>query len=438
MNHMAVTVNTARINWYEGANNYAQLVAAAIDEAGGRAFVTESAQPGSQLGGLWTKDQLSTKSIAEATNLYELGKALFQSGQVWLHADAAQIFADKASIVEPIFQKFGVKDPVGVLGQLWVCGAVWTQPFRTPFGDGGCRAQGNPFGSDALYDTDAKVIPVDGAATAKLLDEEISKPLIALFADMQGAQTVTRLVMRISPEEMDRDPIFGFHPSLDAVAQVRTAETWSVCTTGWYPADKRRLQIPGIGSWIVPLDSAAVVKDARFLDAPAASRVEALDESGPPMVIAKGQVGLVDSAIAGALPGKPSPARALVLAPAEPWTPPASDPPATKLLGWERPNGCTPKAGWVDGKLPPANGVQPDNNNPPGDPPTSGFDVVGNDAGNGASGGTSGGSKAGGGCTAAPTAPTGSALAAGIFGLLALLIAASRRESQGAPGRRTP
>ncbi len=435
MNHMAVTVNPARINWFGGANNYQQLVAAAIDEAGGRGFVTESAQPGAQIQGLWSKDQLSTDSIAKATNLYELGKALFQSGQVWLHADAAQVFADKASIVEPIFLKFGVKDPVAVLGQLWVCGAVWTQPWRTPFGDGGCRAQGNPFGSDALYDTDAKAIPVDGAATAKLLDADIVKPLGTLFDGMRAAPTVTRMVMRIGPTEMDRDPIFGFHPSLPAVERTRTAKTWNVCTTGWLPADKRRLEIAGVGSWIVPFDTNAIVKDARFLDAPAASVVEAMDESGAPMVIAKSQFGLVDTAIAGALPGKPSPARALSLAKAQPWAPPTSDPPATKLTVWNKPGNCTPKAGWVDGKLPPANAVIPDPNNPDGDGPATGFDVSGTDAATDASGGApsrSGGS--GGGCTAAPTAPTGSAMLAGLFALLALLIA-TRRAAGPTPAR---
>ncbi len=161
MNHLAVEVNSTRINWFGQANNYQQLVAAAIDEAAGRAFVTESAQPGTQLQGLWSAATLDTKAFASATNLKEFGIALFQSGQVWLHADAAQVFADKASIVEPIFKTFGVKEPVAVLGQLWVCGAVWAQPWRTPAGDGACRTQGgNPFIGSSLTAEDATLLPV--------------------------------------------------------------------------------------------------------------------------------------------------------------------------------------------------------------------------------------------------------------------------------------
>ena len=432
MNHLAVEVNPTRINWFGQANNYQQLVAAAIDEAAGRAFVTESAQQGSQLQGLWSAATLDTKALASATNLKEFGIALFQSGQVWLHADAAQVFADKASIVEPIFKTFGVKEPVAVLGQLWVCGAVWAQPWRTPAGDGACRTQGgNPFSGPSLKAEDAALLPVNGAATAKALQKEIAEPLLTLFEGMKQAPMVSRLVMRIGPTEMDRDPIFGFHPSLPAVDRVRRADTWQVCSTGWQPADLRRIEIEGSGSWIVSQNAPAVTNDPRFVGAPAASRVEAYDESGPAMPIAKAQIGLVDTAIAGALPGQPSPARKLALAPASPWAAPASDPLVTKLTAWKKPGGsCVPKPGWVDGKLPPSGQAKPDVGNPPGDPPATGFDVIGADGAGDAAGGSGGsGGGSGGGCVAGPAHTPLSAWWV-TLGLLALVALRRRREER--------
>ncbi len=46
-NHLHVRINPMRLNLFKGANNYPQVLSAAIDEAAGRAFVTEYAQPGS-------------------------------------------------------------------------------------------------------------------------------------------------------------------------------------------------------------------------------------------------------------------------------------------------------------------------------------------------------------------------------------------------------
>jgi MYXO-CTERM domain-containing protein len=60
-------------------------------------------------------------------------------------------------------------------------------------------------------------------------------------------------------------------------------------------------------------------------------------------------------AIAGATPGKPSLPKDLVLQTAVPWSPPQSDILVTKLGPWKQPAPWyTPKAGWVDGKLPPS------------------------------------------------------------------------------------
>jgi hypothetical protein len=135
---------------------------------------------------------------------------------------------------------------------------------------------------------------------------------------------------------MTKDPVFAFDPSLPAIPQVREAEVRAVCIDGWYPANGVRVTMPKLGSWIFPAKSYALsltktAADPRFKDAPAALKVEVLDETGPSFVVAAAAVDLADMAMAGALPGQPSLPANLAIAHGQAWEPPPSDPTATAL-----------------------------------------------------------------------------------------------------------
>ena len=419
-NMMHVEVNPARINWLSNANNYEQVVAAAIDEAAGRAFITESAQSGgAAAGALPSTAQLDTKWAAEATNLYDLGIALYNADPTgastpWLHPDSAKLFVEKAGIVEPIFKVFGVKDGPAALAQLWVCGSIWSGNTFSPIGNDTCIPAGESFFSpSATWEaSDAKLLPADGKALAEALEAEIAAPIRTLREQFAAAKTVTRLVLKIGPTEMDRDPVFAFNPSLPDVARDRVAKTWQVCQDGWFPASHTRVEIPGVGSYLFPVGTASSANDARWAKAPFASRIDVLDETGNPIPVASSQVELVDTAIAGALPGTPSPAAKLALDKPTFWQPPASDPKATGLLPWKKPGWCSKaKEGWVDGQLPPSGGDTDAGPTDTTDTSTAndGTSSGGND-GTGGLDSSGGGStdtprKSEGGCTAAPVAP---------------------------------
>ncbi|MCO4763588.1 MAG: hypothetical protein KC502_18905, partial [Myxococcales bacterium] len=138
---------------------------------------------------------------------------------------------------------------------------------------------------------------------------------------------VTRLVMRISPDEMDRDPIFGFNAALPNVSNEYKATFKRVCSTGWYPYDKTRLTIDGVGSYVfdgvIPNDFTSSGKvgnnavDKRFIESPMALKIELLDETGAATPVHNSQVDLVDTAIAGATIGKKSLPDNLILKPVD-------------------------------------------------------------------------------------------------------------------------
>jgi len=181
---------------------------------------------------------------------------------------------------------------------------------------------------------------VDAKAAREALQEDFCAPLKAATKLVQSQSKLTRLAMRISPEEMTKDPVFAFHPNLPDVSRDWQATSNVVCAADGFSASQYRLSLQGFGSWRfaappsgqgvpqpfgpdLPITSA----DPRFADAPAALSIELLDEQGPVKPIAPGQIELVDSAIATAREGQPQLPANLVLqdAPAR-YTPPASDP----------------------------------------------------------------------------------------------------------------
>ncbi|MSP90633.1 MAG: DUF2330 domain-containing protein [Myxococcales bacterium] len=410
-NHLHVEVNPARIDWFQGGQNFAQLAAAAIDEAGGRAFVTESAQPGAALPNLLGNLEASPAKFKNAKSLYDVALALPQSGLPMTEEVAAVL--DDALGLAQLFPGVGAAQ---ALANLHSCGQYFTMPFGPP----DCQLPKLTLKKAALQGRF-----VDGGVLAKVVEEGLVTPLRDLRDGLKAAPMVTRMTLRISPEEMDRDPIFAFNPDLPAVAPTRVAQYRNVCTTGWHPPDALRLTLAGLGSWVMKgAWGVNLSKDARFAQAPTALRVELLDETGGPVGIDAGQIELVDTAIMGALPGKASLPHGMTLKVPTAWLPPVSDAPVLQLSGWKRPYPqCVPKKGWVEGKLPPVGAV-------PGDPRLPG--IEGGGRGADALGQAAAGSDAmatGPGCTAAPGGQAGGMGLAALGGLLLAVVAVWRRRA---------
>jgi hypothetical protein len=309
-NHMHVELNPLKLNWFGNGSNYPQVMAAAIDEAAGHAFVTEYADAGSKTQLLNSNTRMDAAPFNFVTSAMGLSEALLKSRLI--------LTKDSVGILEKFtgLAKLSGQNPLNYYSLLRNCGNArngsWClKQLRGP-----------------------STMPVDGPKLGAALLKDFIEPIHTVSDRLGSSPRVTRLVMRISPEEMDRDPIFGFNAALPNVSNEYKARFKRVCSTGWYPYDKTRLVIDGVGSYVIdgkiPNDGGGTVGnnavDKRFVEAPMALKIQLLDETGPAQAIATAQVELIDTAIAGAVIGKKSLPKGLVLTPADKrWQLPESD-----------------------------------------------------------------------------------------------------------------
>jgi MYXO-CTERM domain-containing protein len=307
-NHMHVAVNPARIDWFNQAKNYDQVLAAAIDDASGRAFATEYAGKLPQT--VTTVANINMNAVSTVTPTFDLTAlntdllaktTTRQAAWNRVLAQKLPITSSVATILEKYLQQAGNQDPV-----------TYYQNLATT----------NGAIIDPLFD-------VDGQALAAELESGFCKAVREMGTRLGSATKVTRLVMRISPAEMLHDPVFAYSTTLPDVSNVTNAIAHGVCRGGSYNIDAERLTLANLGSWVFPMADGNIANlktaaDPRFASAPAALRVEVLDETGEPFLVKPDDVGKVDGAIANAHAGAPS--LTIKLDPGDVrWTPPATD-----------------------------------------------------------------------------------------------------------------
>jgi hypothetical protein len=346
-NHLHVVVNPLKFDWFGGGGNYAQVLSQAIDEAAGRAFVTEFAgklpesvsvadptfvpQPFGGPAPVLTEPlvdytRLSTAGLAQAKTACDVRDAL-EKTRFPIDSETATILEKATGIAKFLANGAEVKPAEVVMAYLLI---EQLQGGVTPCDPGQ---------------------KVDGAALAAELDEKFAKPIAQVAALLTAQPKFTRLVMKVSPKEMTKDPVFAWNPSLPDVARERKGQVASVCGGGDLTVTAQRLAVDELKSSHVIADTASgrtsstpgsSALDLRWKSAPAALRVELLDETGPALPIAQADIDVVDAAIAGAHLGKASLPAGLTLKPAEVrWTPPANDPIVTSVAQSSDPGGCS-------------------------------------------------------------------------------------------------
>ena len=314
--------------------NYDQVVSAAIDEAAGHAFVTEASVKGATLAKLSPLQDLDLTLLKSAKNVYDLSQFLAQAK---LQPDGELLEAMQGAFANAGSMFMGAKG-LDVLAALQSCGIYWQ--------NGGADACNTP--GLTLVRSLLSTVTVDGAAVAGSVQSGIIDPLFHVADLLAASARTTRLVLRISPDEMDRDPVFAFHGSLPEVAPTLPVRFHAVCKDGWQNGPQAtRMAIAGMGSWLI---ADRTIIDPLFLPTPTALAVSVQEETGDPVQIDQKDRKLVDQAIAGALPGKVSIPTGMMLASPAPFLPPPSAPPVTVQGAWHQPGDCVPLAGWVDGQ----------------------------------------------------------------------------------------
>jgi hypothetical protein len=189
VNYRHVQINEVLINWGAGGANYTDVVSQAVDEAGGKAFVTDFAgRIDSQLADIlkpFSEDYLN--QVAQATTVSDLYRA--------------QINDPTNPDYQRVFRSFLVKPEDVSEEDYQSCPECYVDPNQ----------------------------PVDGMAFAEKIRTEINPVYEHIQYLNQNLNYLTRLYTTLSPQEMEDDPSFSINPDLEDVSNLHTAEGIMYC-----------------------------------------------------------------------------------------------------------------------------------------------------------------------------------------------------------------
>jgi MYXO-CTERM domain-containing protein len=246
-NYNALELNEARINWFNANSNYNAVVTEAADEAGGQGFVTEYAQPASNLvGTTWTEvDAALWNAIETNQDGVTPSQLVDRTLQTYAGWDG---FWD-------VFREHVTLPPQITLEQIQAC------PFCTHDG----------------------LVPSPEYLAA--LESDVIEPAQVIEKLLAARPFVTRLYSTLSAAEMTVDPLFTYNADLEPISNLHTAERIIECAPGYYP---------NTAPWRIELPQGGVIRGgpqdignwpASFADQPANRRILRQGEAGPGQVL---------------------------------------------------------------------------------------------------------------------------------------------------------
>jgi MYXO-CTERM domain-containing protein len=198
-NYFEIKLNEARINWLSGGGNYNELVKRAADEAGGNAFIAEYAGTARILDrALWPNPQINLALLRVNATPPEFLQMLVAQG---LTSYGQTLPLLRVYIPEPqVLKDMGVSE-----AQFYANNAFYWQRYQADFA---------PFDPDKLTNE---------------IDKAIVKPLRDGQTMFDAHPYLTRLATFISPEEMNRDPLFIFNEELPPLSNVHISVANILC-----------------------------------------------------------------------------------------------------------------------------------------------------------------------------------------------------------------
>ncbi|MCA9514042.1 MAG: DUF2330 domain-containing protein [Myxococcales bacterium] len=269
-NWMHVVLNEKKIDWLNYGQNYQDLVTQAVNEAAGHGFVTEYAGSSALLDG-----------------------ALYRDGQFDL-ARLAQITSPAAFVDELLRQGFPRDTTMQGLLRKYI-----PMPAEV-------AAQGVDERSfyNNLEGYDLSGIEFDPQGFVADLEERVITPLREAQDLFDASPYLTRLFTTVSPEEMDRDPVFVQNADLGDVSNQHTAMAQSVCDEDDPQKMKQIIITLESGETLTvdgPFDDYCPYCGGETIDLaptePAAARIELIGRTGQPVLVDPGMVAEVDKAL---------------------------------------------------------------------------------------------------------------------------------------------
>ncbi len=197
-NFFNVGINWGKINWFDGGSNYIDVVTAAVSEAAGHGFVTEYAGPSDLMkeAVYWEGRFDQVENLAAYTHPRDFYNAFISSGL----PSNTQTLA--------ILQKY-IPVPAEYEGE--------AMNFY------------NEIAWNSQWDEYLDNLDFDPVAATAEIQEVIVEPILDAQAMLDAKPYMTRIFTTMSPDDMDRDPIFVNAPSLGDVSKDHVADATGVC-----------------------------------------------------------------------------------------------------------------------------------------------------------------------------------------------------------------
>jgi hypothetical protein len=214
LNYRHVLINPTLINWLSFGSNYSQVANAAVDEAGGQAFLTEFAGASAPFveGFEALIPDYNTSALAQIAHPVDFALEMLNQG-----------FArDPAS--QGLLRQF-IPIPASLVQQ-----GVTEAQFYNRISQ-----------YRSAIDSDPGRPPFNAAGFAQALEDAIVKPTQNSLALLKGSPYLTRLFSTMSAAEMTVDPDFDFNSDAPDVSNLFTAKaTMESCEADW---SERRIRI---------------------------------------------------------------------------------------------------------------------------------------------------------------------------------------------------
>ena len=207
INYRHVLVNPLKIDWFNNAANYNEVISVAVDaqQADGNAFVTEYAGTSSviSLAGVYDPLWDTTPVAALVDSPVGLYDVLASQNLMYCDVDWDQVCTTFHPLLQPILDQY-VPIPDGVDPVVfWDC--------------------------MECYAADIDLTAWDAVAFADAFDERIIKPGLVATDLVNSNPYLTRMYTTISPNEMNADPMFRQNSTMPDVQPLQMANQTLHC-----------------------------------------------------------------------------------------------------------------------------------------------------------------------------------------------------------------
>lgn len=269
-NYLHVRINEAAINWFNGGQNYDDVITQAANEAGGQAFATDFAGSTSPFRDMLSTQGMNTADIRAAASPGEVMDALMWSGIP--NNDTILTLLQTYLPMPEAARSAGIRD--------------------TDF-----------YNCIPCYSQYTEGMTWDAGGFADAIEAEIIEPMDEANELFRRHSYITRLTSSMSPEEMTLDPFFVINPDMPDKSNQYRAEVEVHCDDGSSPWESRRTLTLNDGRQIhVPSDEWLGANGMSYddflelLGANAAMIIERTSASGLPEALVDAS-GDIDNAI---------------------------------------------------------------------------------------------------------------------------------------------